>query len=56
MTTSRHDVDKVVTEHGVASLRGKTNVERARALIAVAEPEFRETLTREARDIYGWRV
>lgn len=56
VTTSRHDVDKVVTEHGVASLRGKTNVERARALIAVAEPEFRENLMQEARDIYGWRL
>ena len=56
VTTSRHDVDKIVTEHGVASLRGKTNVERARALISIAAPEFREGLLREARDIYGWRV
>ena len=56
VTTSRHDVDKIVTEHGVASLRGKTNLERARALIAIAEPAFRESLVREAREIYGWRL
>ena len=56
VTTSRNDVDKVVTEHGVASLRGKTNAQRAKALIEIAEPEFREQLMREAREIYGLRV
>jgi 4-hydroxybutyrate CoA-transferase len=56
VTTSRHDVDTVVTEHGVAELKGKRNLARARALIAVAAPEFREGLEREALEIYGWRV
>ncbi|MDR1360512.1 MAG: 4-hydroxybutyrate CoA-transferase [Deltaproteobacteria bacterium] len=56
VTTSRHDVDTVVTEHGVAELLGKTNLNRARALIAIAAPAFREGLAREALDIYGWRV
>jgi 4-hydroxybutyrate CoA-transferase len=56
VTTSRNDVDKVVTEHGVASLRGKTNAQRARALIEIAQPEFREQLMREAREIYGLRL
>ena len=56
VTTSRHDVDTIVTEHGVASLRGKTNIERARALISIAQPEFREQLEKQAREIYGWRI
>jgi acyl-CoA hydrolase len=40
----RHEADFVVTEHGVASLRGLSIHQRARALIAIAAPEFRETL------------
>lgn len=44
VTTSRSDVDAVVTEHGVAHLRGRTLRERARALIAIAAPEHREQL------------
>ena len=40
----RGDADYVVTEHGVAELRNRTVEERARALIAVAAPEFRESL------------
>lgn len=45
VTTSMHDVQYVVTEHGVAKLDGKSAVERARALIAIAAPEFRKELT-----------
>ena len=56
VTTSRYDVEKVCTEYGIASLRGKTNQDRARALIAIADPQFRESLAREAREIYGWRL
>jgi 4-hydroxybutyrate CoA-transferase len=56
VTTSRYDVDTIVTEYGVAELQGKTNLNRARALIAIAAPEFREGLSREALEIYGWRV
>ncbi len=44
VTTSRCDVDHIVTEYGVASLRGRTLRERARALIAIAHPDFREAL------------
>jgi 4-hydroxybutyrate CoA-transferase len=47
VTTSRCDVDHVVTEHGVASLRGCTLRERAAALIAIAHPNFRDALTEE---------
>jgi 4-hydroxybutyrate CoA-transferase len=46
VTTSMHDVQYVVTEHGVAKLDGKTSVERARALIKIAAPQFRQELTR----------
>lgn len=48
VTTLKNTVDHVVTEYGVAELRGRTVAERARALIAVAHPDFREELEREA--------
>ncbi len=47
VTTARSDVDVVVTEHGVAHLRGCTIDERARRLAAIAAPEFREDLEKE---------
>ncbi|MPL97799.1 Butanoate coenzyme A-transferase [bioreactor metagenome] len=47
VTTSRHDVGYVVTEYGVAELRGKTLRDRARALIAIAHPDFRASLAEE---------
>ncbi|HEY3713296.1 MAG TPA: acetyl-CoA hydrolase/transferase C-terminal domain-containing protein [Jatrophihabitantaceae bacterium] len=46
VTTARTDVDHVVTEHGVASLRGTTLAERARRLLAIAAPEHSEQLER----------
>ena len=49
VTTLKNTVDKVVTEHGVAELRGRTLAQRARALIAIAHPAFRDELTRDAR-------
>ena len=49
VTTSRNDVDYVVTEYGVAKLRGKTMRERALALINIAHPDFREQLTDAAK-------
>ena len=45
VTTSRNDVDNVVTEYGIARLRGKTVMQRAKALISIAHPKFREELT-----------
>ena len=45
VVTTRGDVHYVVTEHGVAQLHGKTLRQRAEALIAIAHPEFRESLT-----------
>jgi acyl-CoA hydrolase len=51
VTLHRSFVDHVVTEHGVARLRGRTVRERAAALIAVAAPEFREELKAQARNL-----
>ncbi|MDR1875391.1 MAG: hypothetical protein LBQ90_10330 [Synergistaceae bacterium] len=47
VTTSRTDVDYIVTEYGVASLRGQTLRNRASALIKIAHPKFRDQLTEE---------
>jgi len=44
VTTSRNDVHYVITEFGIADLRGKTLEQRAEALIAIAHPDFREML------------
>ncbi len=44
VTTPRHQLDLVITEYGVASLRGRTVRERAAALAAVAHPDFRDEL------------
>jgi 4-hydroxybutyrate CoA-transferase len=49
VVTTRGDVHFVVTEHGIASLFGKSLRERARELIAVAHPDFREDLKAAAR-------
>ena len=48
VTTLKNTVDHVVTEWGIARLRGRTLAERAEALIAIAHPDHRETLEREA--------
>ena len=53
VSLSRNDVDFVVTEYGVASLRGTTVSERAARLIAIAHPEFRAQLRQEAA-AYGF--
>ena len=42
----------VVTEYGIANLKGKSIRERAKALIGLAHPDFREQLERQARE-YG---
>lgn len=47
VTTSRNDVDYVVTEYGIAHLKGETLRERARQLINIAHPDFRDELKAE---------
>jgi 4-hydroxybutyrate CoA-transferase len=53
VTTTRTDIHYVVTEYGIANLRGKSIPERAKALIAIAHPDFRDVLTAEFRRIYN---
>jgi acyl-CoA hydrolase len=50
ITTLKNTVDHVVTEFGVAELRGQPISVRARRLIDIAHPKFREELELEARD------
>jgi len=50
-TDPRADTQYVVTEYGIANLRGKSTAQRAEALIAVAHPNFREELMRQAREL-----
>jgi 4-hydroxybutyrate CoA-transferase len=50
VVTSRGDVHYVITEHGVACLHGKTLRQRAEALIAIADPKFRDELEAVARE------
>jgi 4-hydroxybutyrate CoA-transferase len=47
VTTSRNDVDYIVTEQGIARMKGKTLRERARALVKIAHPNFQEGLKEE---------
>ncbi|KQP20600.1 acetyl-CoA hydrolase/transferase family protein [Pseudorhodoferax sp. Leaf267] len=49
VSTSKNDIHYVVTEYGVAQLRGKSAKQRAQELIAVAHPDFRGELTAQAR-------
>jgi acyl-CoA hydrolase len=48
VTTLKNTVDKIVTEWGVAELRGRSIRERAHALIAIAHPDHRGRLRSEA--------
>lgn len=67
VTTSKNIIDHVVTEHGVASLRGRTLAQRAAALIAIIDPAHRDTLEADSRtlvrerphldvDPHGWHA
>ncbi|HLB46857.1 MAG TPA: acetyl-CoA hydrolase/transferase C-terminal domain-containing protein [Anaerolineales bacterium] len=51
VVTTRSHVHFVVTEHGVANLYGKTIAQRAKALVNVAAPEFREELEKAAKEL-----
>jgi acetyl-CoA hydrolase len=50
VVTTRYDVHHVVTEHGVASLWGRTIADRAKALINIAHPDFHDELYCYARE------
>lgn len=50
VTTTRHEVHYVVTEYGIADLRGKNLRQRQAALVAIAHPDFREEIQKAYRD------
>lgn len=51
VSISRNDLDTVVTEYGVASLRGRSVSERAKSLISIAHPTFRDELLFQAKQL-----
>lgn len=55
ITTPRHQVDVIVTEHGAAELKGKTVHQRGEALASVAHPDFRDELLEAAERASGGR-
>ncbi|EDQ00591.1 4-hydroxybutyrate coenzyme A transferase [Shewanella benthica KT99] len=56
VVTTRAHVHYIVTEYGYVNLRGRSLIERARALIDIAHPDFREQLCRESFDMWGFSV
>jgi itaconate CoA-transferase len=52
ITTPRMDVHYLVTEHGVVNLKGKSTRGRALDIISIAHPRFRDSLLREAENMY----
>lgn len=56
VTTSRNDVDYVVTEYGIAHLKGLPIAERAKALIAIAHPDFRQQLRADFVKAYNINI
>jgi acyl-CoA hydrolase len=51
VTLHRSNTDHIVTEHGIAYMRGRTVKERTKNLIAIADPQFREELTAQAEKL-----
>jgi acyl-CoA hydrolase len=56
ITTPRHQVDVVITEHGAAELQGKTVHQRGEALASIAHPDFRDELLAAAERASGGRA
>lgn len=54
VVTTRFQTNFVVTEYGIVNLRGKNLAERAKLMISIAAPEFREDLEREAAARFGY--
>jgi acyl-CoA hydrolase len=54
VVTTRFQTNYVATEHGIVDLRGKNLPERAKLLISIAAPEFREELDRAAAERFGY--
>lgn len=55
ITTPRTMAHSIVTEYGIAKMKGQSTWERAEALIEIAHPDFRDDLIREATTMKIWR-
>ena len=55
VTDTRANAMYIVTEYGMANMKGKTTWERAEALIGIAHPDFRDELVAEAEKMRIWR-
>ena len=53
VVTTRFQTQYIVTEHGIVNLRGKSLPERAKLMISIAAPEFREELSEAAAKRFG---
>ena len=53
VTTNRNDVRCIVTEFGIAHLKGKRLRQRAEALLAIAAPAFQDRLERDLAELHG---
>ena len=56
VVTTRAHVDHIVTEYGIASLHGRSLKERAKALIDISHPDFREALAAHASESLGLKI
>ena len=56
VTTPRNEVHYIVTEYGIAPMRGKTLRQRGKLLIQIAHPDFREALSRSFEERYGCSI
>jgi len=54
VTLSRNDVDYIVTEYGIAEMRGRSIRDRVRNLINIAHPKFRDELKEKAKELMIW--
>lgn len=54
VVTTRFQTNFIATEYGIVNLRGKNLAERAKLLISIAAPEFREELSRAAAERFGY--
>jgi acyl-CoA hydrolase len=55
VTDPRTAVHMIVTEYGIANMKGKSTWERAEELIKIAHPDFRDELIKEAQKMKIWR-
>ena len=54
ITLGRNDIDYVVTEYGVAHLKGKSIRDRVEAMISIAHPDFRDQIRENAKELKIW--